>query len=109
MEYGGFVLHACGGLKIDSDLFKGNKDSPVMQYTGLEDKNGKEIYEGDIVKDDNKKIHEVRFLNASFVIYGEYNNKIQHWVIGQKKATQLKIIGNIYENPELLGVNDVRR
>ncbi len=69
-----------------------NEDKPLMQFTGLLDKNGKEIYEGDIVKFPDNHNQEIKFdeMTTSFT-YG------QRWNV---KAVE--VIGNIYENPELL-------
>ena len=72
-------------------------DVELMQYTGLKDKNGKEIYEGDIV--------EVMDL-ICIVEWGEYRwffREIQKQDIGFSGIC-MKIIGNIYENPELMEV-----
>ena len=94
------------------DQFYGNifwkmiKDEkhPIMQYTGLKDKNRKEIYEGDIVKCDVfqreqeiciDKMIVVKFSEGSFYPFG-YNSG---WRSG---VENIRIIGNIYENPELL-------
>lgn len=67
----------------------------VMQFTGLHDKNGKEIYEGDIVKTYSGEIGEIVFRNGMF--QRKINNK---W--GQDLTYPVLIIGNIYENTELL-------
>jgi len=68
-----------------------------MQYTGLRDKNGKEIYEGDIVK--------VMF-PGEFVGVVEY--EAPEWRIRRRSGTLwrfaecLEVIGNVYEHPELI-------
>lgn len=62
----------------------------LMQYTGLKDKNGKEIYEGDIV-------HGIRNGTEVVDLYQEYD--MIGYDINLEKS---EVIGNIYENPELL-------
>ena len=84
----------------------------VGQYTGLTDKNGKKIFEGDIIKQINSydKLEMtgfVRFSKSSqFVISHTYTEKENRYKRGMKKAfaikTNCEIIGNIYDNPELL-------
>jgi uncharacterized phage protein (TIGR01671 family) len=78
-----------------------------MQYTGLMDKNRKDIYEGDIVKlsKENRKllgnIGIVKFKSGEFSIESpefEHHDDIRL----RKFYTHLEVIGNIYENPELL-------
>lgn len=88
----------------------------LMQFTGLHDKNGKEIFEGDVVKD-KKYTHEVRFgeecVDASdyetysvgivgFYMTNYLGEKYEFDAINSQNAKDLEIIGNIYENPELL-------
>lgn len=78
-------------------------EESVGQYTGLKDKNKREIYEGDIVQftdnyntDIPPRIGVVKFNNASFYITdGAYS--CYRWI-----DINVEIIGNIYENPELI-------
>jgi len=88
------------------------RDHKIMQYTGLKDKNGKEIYEGDILtgnkigyileKQTRGDAACVEYLDGAFVvrIHNTYQN-LSFFVSMQP----VEIIGNIYENPELLKEN----
>jgi len=69
----------------------------IMQYTGLKDKNGKEIYEGDIVKKENNKLYQIKYKEFGFQAI---DNLGQNWYLTD--WYKCEIIGNIYENPELL-------
>ena len=72
-------------------------DYILMQYTGLVDKNGKDIYEGDIVKYDGE-LTTVIFFNGSFFL-----EKFNFWSSDWVNADYMIVKGNIYENPELIG------
>lgn len=87
----------------------------IMQYTGLKDKNGKDIYEGDLIKDDEGEIEEVKppeiFECDAFKVYG-YKFCSGHFIDARGEKTlerfyshQPEIIGNIYENPDLIKDN----
>lgn len=87
------------------------KDVELMQYTGLKDRNGKEIFEGDIAfHRDYECSGYVVFsddeLAFAFLVITGSNNKGPttefEWLYDY--ADGLEIIGNIHENPELLGV-----
>jgi uncharacterized phage protein (TIGR01671 family) len=76
----------------------------LMQYTGLEDKNGKEVYEGDILKAliDSK-------MGSAYFDVGEvvFHPNAAQFVLRKGNgvtniAFNVEVIGNIYENPELL-------
>lgn len=83
----------------------------LMQYTGLKDKNGREIYEGDWIdtgltsgspntalRNREKIAGQVFFADGGFY-FGNPKSKHDRWLI---TYGLLKVIGNIYENPELL-------
>jgi uncharacterized phage protein (TIGR01671 family) len=79
-----------------------------MQYTGLKDKNGKEIWEGDIVTCTyNDKIYKVAWTNDCYGgkfgwdLLDAYNN-CHIYYYGGFPSKDVEIIGNIFETPELL-------
>jgi uncharacterized phage protein (TIGR01671 family) len=78
----------------------------LLQYTGLKDKNGKEIYEGDILRSKmgNRELIGVMRFDESRATFGfdseiETDKELPEHLILHSKP---EIIGNIYENPELL-------
>jgi uncharacterized phage protein (TIGR01671 family) len=71
----------------------------IMQYTGLKDKNGKEIYEGDIIR------HGVGIFPVSWgddIAAFECNTRVGSRTLYGYQHDGIEVIGNIYENPELL-------
>lgn len=94
------IVRQNDGYYNDGDLLKPNKEKyTLMQYTGLDGKNGKEIYEGDIVKYENMT-GKIMFFNGSFILSDL--EETEEWELGVINE-EVEIIGNIYDNPELLG------
>lgn len=108
----------------DSDLmgdYPGkNNNIEIMQWSGLTDKNGKDIFDGDIVKgfcikhfdqpDIENKLMEASKIPIYFVHKPNLQPNLQWW-LGTKKTNtalndfdqwDLEVIGNVWENPELL-------
>lgn len=81
---------------------QGGEQFVLMQYTGLRDKNGVEIYEGDIVTWDSGNAHGRTWTHEVGFEMGHFNfvNSNGDW-FDPFRGT-LEVIGNIYENPELL-------
>jgi len=74
----------------------------LMQYTGLKDKNGKEIYEGDIVKSHHFLPSEIVFTEGIFLAE---DTPLLYDTLSVYPDNKWEVIGNIYENPELIGDN----
>ncbi len=107
---------------VDFQNGSGGDEYELMQYTGLKDRNGTEIYEGDIIKNTNKtlitsldddKLYLVEWQNgeydetdslAKWLRYkpGFIFKKIHEGMVLIFEQYQIEVIGNIFENPELL-------
>lgn len=81
--------------------FAANLTDYLQQYTGLKDKNGKEIYEGDIALLHGYYRIDVRFKNGMFLLDAPTNHGDVEEILYNRLDT-CEIIGNIYETPELL-------
>lgn len=107
-------FHKAVTINIDGEKYKVCKfnDTILMQYTGLNDKNGVEIFEGDIVKSCvliNGHIYEyvgqVKFVAFSWVVSdkaGIYDPFYNYEDSCPDEIWEIEVIGNIYQNPELL-------
>ncbi len=83
-----------------NEIFKYGYDLELMQFTELYDKNGKEIYEGDIVDDsETELIYVIEFICGEFV---GINEECGIGRIMNSLSEDGEVIGNIHDNPELL-------
>ena len=128
--YGSFVedtdLNACC-IRDKSLVYELVDRETVGQYTGLTDKNGKKIFEGDICKvtyldrrcnsngkhylAENEMIEKVVFKNGAFCFKVIIEDIAMYRPIGfdiyeKQKIKYVEVIGNIYDNPELLEVEE---
>jgi uncharacterized phage protein (TIGR01671 family) len=81
------VLDA-GPINVNLNPFSDDTDHVLMQYIGLKDRNGKEIYEGDLIKDVDGRVSTHAFP--------------EDWEWLEMMHNDVEVIGNIYENPDLV-------
>ena len=97
-HYGGSIKERC-------------KNAPIMEFTGRQDKNGKDIFESDIVRTTfyNHAASSTIFLQEVVFEYGSFNAKSKEINIEDSRCNVplywcniIEVVGNKYENPELL-------
>lgn len=90
----GFDVYGDGGMNI--------YHLELMQYTGINDKNGIEIYEDDVVEDYEGRLCRVSYANGCFYSVLISDDCIHELL--SDNSSLCEVIGNIYENPELLEI-----
>jgi len=104
------------GLQYSDDEYEPADKFELMQYTGLQDKNGKEIYEGDIIRfqdiemEDDPVTGYIDFRDGTFIVrqeggsvYRFWNDGMHDWhTVEYLDCETCEVLGNIHENPELL-------
>ena len=105
MYFDGFSISTSGRIEYHTTYWgeTSHLDLTLMQFTGLLDKNGKEIYERDIVQLSKTVLDkvEVFFKDGAFCVF-DVNGKDVVPLVNNLFLEDFIIIGNIYENPELL-------
>ena len=108
--YGHYLKSASHFIAVDQGLVDGHfklyqvDPETVGQYTGLKDKNGKEIYEGDIIRSKTYlgETLVIKWDNAytGFYCHDKTDEEENH--LNMLEVVESEVIGNIFENPELL-------
>lgn len=97
---------SCRPYIFEGEFYDYWNDVELMQYTGFKDIKGQEIYEGDILAHQDYWWIRIEYDSGSFMVRDvdkvRYNNKICNIPIGDFDISKWRVIGNIYENPELI-------
>lgn len=103
LPYYGFALVGEVMTVQSPPVWSLDEGNVIEQYTGLKDKNGTEIYEGDIIKvEGDAEIYRVEWIYSGFGLEPRYNSP-RYPILGNVKLRKkIEVIGSIHENPELL-------
>ena len=107
-SFGGYSLGEFSENEGGYKVVVNDAHSVLMQYTGIKDKSGKKIYDGDVVKCDYPKNHpditsEVVWEKSGWFLVSQYHQwEGQHDSYRLFDGAQFKVIGNRFENPELV-------
>jgi len=112
--YGNLMIRGEKTVMRDFQLISGYYEvdpDTVGQFTGMEDKNGNKIFEGDLITNSLGYNYTVEFENGSFQLYHtklkDWNQKPMRWGLLSRafeieERFLIEVIGNIHDNPELL-------
>jgi len=98
------MIYDLNSLRTINGVLTADEDDALMEFTGLHDKNGRLIYEGDIVTDHNGKgVVKYSCKHAAFrVSYGDGTAKWFYDYILNGERESIEVISNVYENKDLL-------
>ena len=103
LPYYGFALVGEVMTVQSPPVWSLDEGNVIEQYTGLKDKNGTEIYEGDIIKvEGDAEIYRVEWIYSGFGLEPRYNSPLYPILGNVKLCKKIEVIGNVHENPELV-------
>ncbi len=79
---------------------RSEKPDVLMQFTGLEDSHGNDVYEGDVLRIDSHRSRKASFIASVEFEAGMFRDSRYHLPLAS--ALAMEVIGNMYENPALL-------